>query len=316
MSMTVLTKAQAIHTAIIPVAGLGTRTFPVSLGIPKNLLPAGGKPLIQHAVEEALEAGAKKIVIICNPNEESLYRRHFKQDPALEALLEGKGKIEELAIVREVASYVGKIEYVAQTSARGLGDAVLQARDYTDEKPFAVLLPDDYFYTGPNKSCLAQMAEAYAEHGGNIVSVIEVSPKDIGRYGVLKAAGSSQGAMTPAAGLVEKPKTVIESGGSNLAVMGRYIFQPEIMDVLATQEPGAGNEIQLTDAIDRMIAQKQAVYGFTVAGHRFDYGTLDGRVESEALLALLQHPELAAQAEQIRASLGLHLVQQPSRRVG
>jgi UTP--glucose-1-phosphate uridylyltransferase len=297
------TAANPVYTAVIPVGGLGTRTFPASYGIPKNLLTSGDRPILQHAVEEAIEAGIRKVVIVCNPGDETIFRRHFRKDAELEVLLEKGRKTRELAAARQVASLVDKIVYVEQKEARGLGHAVLQAKEHVNSLPFAVILPDDYFYTGKHKGALAQMAEQYTAEGGNVVSVIQVEPSKIERYGMLKPAAEENGRLTLAGGLVEKPKTLEEAGGSTLAVIGRYVLDPSIMDVLETVPPGANGEIQLTDGINALIGLGQKVQGFRIRGHRFDYGTLEGRQEAEAVIACIEKPELADMAKRVSAFL-------------
>jgi UTP--glucose-1-phosphate uridylyltransferase len=294
-----------IQTAIIPVAGLGTRTFPASYGVPKNLLPAGDRPLIQHAVEEALEAGASRIVIVCNPGEAGLFQRQFRKDPALELRLAQDGKTELFDMVQRLGKLGDKITYVEQAEALGLGHAVLQGKPYINGKPFAVILPDDHFCPDPGKrSGLAQMADLYKQAGGNVIWAMEVAAEDTKRYGVFRAApGAQDGALTESTGVVEKPKTPDEVNGSRLAIMGRYILQPEVMGLIETTPRGAGGEYQITDAINRVGEVGQKIHAAQLKGVRLDYGTLDGRRKAEVFLAQRANPATVDSAVRLASGM-------------
>ena len=281
-----------LYCAIIPVAGLATRTWPLSIPgvVNKSLLPAQDKMLIVAAIDEALEAGVKKIVIVCSKAEQPCFRHLFSPDQPLEIELAKLGKLSDLRVRRAVADYGRIIEYATQDEPRGLGHAIFQARDQSENKPFAVILPDDYFYTGAKKGCTAQMADAFRKTGANIMCAMEVAADEIRRYGIIQGQRDADGSVFVSA-VKEKPQSPEEVGGSRMAIMGRDICQPELMDVLKSQPPTAGGEIQLRDAQQRlMMDYGQAFYGYHVSpdrGVRLDYGTLQGRRLAEGALNLL-----------------------------
>jgi UTP--glucose-1-phosphate uridylyltransferase len=266
-----------VRKAVFPVAGLGTRFLPATKAMPKEMLTVVDRPLIQYAVEEAREAGVEQMIFVTGRGKGAL-DDHFDISYELEATMRGRGKsLEPLEPTRFAP---GNIVSVRQQEPLGLGHAVWCARAIVGDEPFAVLLPDDLMVGRPG--CLAQMVEAYDQVGGNIICVQEVAPERTASYGII-TPGARDGTLTDVRGLVEKPKP--QDAPSNLAVVGRYILQPEIMRVLDTQEKGAGGEIQLTDAMAALIG-KQPFHGVTFAGDRHDCGDKTGFVIANLALAL------------------------------
>ncbi len=266
-----------VRKAVFPVAGLGTRFLPATKAIPKEMLTVVDRPLIQYAVDEAREAGIEQMIFVTGRGKDSL-EDHFDIAFELEATMTMRGKsLDPLAITRMAA---GSVVSVRQQEPLGLGHAVWCARDIVGDEPFAVLLPDDLMYGRPG--CLAQMVAAYEKVGGNIICAQEVPPERTASYGII-TPGNRDGRLTEVKGLVEKPKP--EEAPSTLAVVGRYILQPEVMDILGTQERGAGGEIQLTDAMAAMIGD-QPFHGVTFDGERHDCGDKTGFVIANLALAL------------------------------
>ena len=266
-----------VRKAVFPVAGLGTRFLPATKAIPKEMLTVVDRPLIQYAVDEAREAGIEQMIFVTGRGKGAL-EDHFDIAYELEATMKSRGKsLEALEITRLPA---GSVVSVRQQEPLGLGHAVWCARDIVGDEPFAVLLPDDLMFGQPG--CLAQMVAAYEKVGGNIICAQEVPTERTASYGII-TPGDRDGRLTEVQGLVEKPKP--EEAPSNLAVVGRYILQPEIMQVLETQERGAGGEIQLTDAMAALIG-KQPFHGVTFDGERHDCGDKTGFVIANLALAL------------------------------
>ena len=266
-----------VRKAVFPVAGLGTRFLPATKAIPKEMLTVVDRPLIQYAVDEAREAGIEQMIFVTGRGKGAL-EDHFDIAYELEAVMKARGKsLEPLEITRMPA---GSVVSVRQQEPLGLGHAVWCAREIVGDEPFAVLLPDDLMFGRPG--CLAQMVAAYDRVGGNIICAQEVPAERTASYGII-TPGARDGRLTEVKGLVEKPKP--EEAPSNLAVVGRYILQPEVMKLLETQERGAGGEIQLTDAMAKMIG-KQPFHGFTFDGERHDCGSAAGFVIANLALAL------------------------------
>ena len=266
-----------VRKAVFPVAGLGTRFLPATKAIPKEMLTVVDRPLIQYAVEEAREAGIEQMIFVTGRGKGAL-EDHFDIAYELEAVMKARGKsLEPLEITRMPA---GSVVSVRQQEPLGLGHAVWCAREIVGDEPFAVLLPDDLMVGRPG--CLAQMVEAYSKVGGNIVCAQDVPPDRTASYGII-TPGARDGRLTEVKGLVEKPKP--EEAPSNLAVVGRYILQPEVMKLLETQERGAGGEIQLTDAMAGLIG-RQPFHGVTFDGERHDCGDKTGFVIANLALAL------------------------------
>ncbi|WP_288459343.1 UTP--glucose-1-phosphate uridylyltransferase GalU [uncultured Sphingomonas sp.] len=266
-----------IRKAVFPVAGLGTRFLPATKAMPKEMLTVVDKPLIQYAVEEALEAGIEQIIFVTGRGKGAL-EDHFDISFELETTMRARGK--SLSVIENIRQQPGSPVYVRQQEPLGLGHAVWCAREIVGDEPFAVLLPDELMVGTPN--FLAQMVAAYNEVGGNVIGALEVAPEDTDKYGII-SPGARNGALTEVAALVEKPAK--GSAPSNLMIPGRYILQPEVMQILDAKETGAGGEIQLTDAMAKLIG-KQPFHGFTFNGERFDCGDKTGFIMANLALAL------------------------------
>ena len=275
-----------LRKAVFPVAGLGTRLLPASKAVPKEMLPIIDRPLIQFAVDEAVAAGCDTLVFVTNRTKHAI-ADHFDRAPELEARLEATGKLDLLQVVREVLPAHVKPVFVTQPDALGLGHAVLCARPVIGDEPFAVLLPDDLIWN-PARPALAQMAAVATEHGASVVAVEEVPREHTDRYGIVSAEPGS-GAVRRMRAVVEKPRPDVAP--STLAIVGRYILAPRIFALREATTPGAGGEIQLTDAIQALIAESP-VYAHRFEGRRFDCGQRRGVVEATLAMAL-DDPELA-----------------------
>lgn len=266
-----------VRKAVFPVAGLGTRFLPATKAIPKEMLPIIDRPLIQYAVDEAREAGIEQLIFVTGRGKGAL-EEHFDMAFELETTMQERGK--SLDVLGPTRIQPGNLLTVRQQFPLGLGHAIWCARAVVGDEPFAVLLPDELMIGSPG--CMKQMVEAYEQVGGNLVSVLEVPEDEVSSYGVI-TPGVRDGALTEVHGLVEKPKR--EDAPSNLIVSGRYILQPEVMRVLDGQEKGAGGEIQLTDAMARMIG-RQPFHAVTFAGKRYDCGSKVGFVEATLAISL------------------------------
>ena len=288
-----MTTRKPIRKAVFPVAGLGTRFLPATKAIPKELLPIVDRPLIQYAVDEAREAGIEQMIFVTGRGKTALVE-HFDIAYELETTMAERGK--DLSALDPTRFTPGNLITVRQQVPLGLGHAIWCARAIIGDEPFAILLPDELMVGRPG--CMAQMVEAYNEVGGNLISVLEVPPEDVSSYGVIDP-GESRGALTEVRGLVEKPP--VDQAPSNKIVSGRYILQPDVMRTLDNQEKGAGGEIQLTDAMARMIGQ-QPFHAVTFAGERYDCGSKLGFVEATLALAL-QRDDLGAQVRAIAERL-------------
>tara|TARA_A100001391_G_scaffold273_3_gene702 strand:- start:31450 stop:32325 length:876 start_codon:yes stop_codon:yes gene_type:complete len=272
-----MSKPKAIRKAVFPVAGLGTRFLPATKAIPKELLPIVDRPLIQYAVDEAREAGIEQMIFVTGRGKTAIVE-HFDKAFELESTMEARGK--DMSVLEPTRATPGDIITVRQQVPMGLGHAIWCARAIVGDEPFAILLPDEMMVGKPG--CMAQMVEAYNEVGGNLISVLEVPHEEVSSYGVIDP-GESRGALTEVKGLVEKPP--VAEAPSNKIISGRYILQPEVMRTLETQGKGAGGEIQLTDAMARMIGS-QPFHAVTFEGRRFDCGSKLGFVEATLALAL------------------------------
>jgi UTP--glucose-1-phosphate uridylyltransferase len=286
---------KAVRKAVFPVAGLGTRFLPATKAIPKEMLPLVDKPLIQHAVEEARAAGIEDIIFVTSQGKSAI-EDHFDINADLNKTLETRGKLDMLDAVRATEIGSGKLFYTRQQQPLGLGHAVWCARKLVGDEPFAVLLPDDVVLAGT--PCLQQMVEAYAEVGGNIVAVVDVPREHTNRYGILDVE-SDDGKLAAVKGLVEKPKP--EVAPSTLSIIGRYILQPELFGHLDRQERGAGNEIQLTDSMARLIGT-QPFHGLRFQGTRYDCGDRVGFLEANIAFAL-ESPDLGPKVREALAKL-------------
>lgn len=284
-----------VRKAVFPVAGLGTRFLPATKAIPKEMLPIVDRPLIQYAVDEAREAGIEQMIFVTGRGKSAI-EDHFDIAFELERTMSDRGK--DLSVLEPTRLGPGNCAYVRQQEPLGLGHAIWCARDIVGDEPFAIFLPDEFMVGSPG--CMKQMVDAYERVGGNLISVLEVPREQVSSYGVIDP-GPSDGAITEVRGLVEKPK--VEEAPSNLIVSGRYILQPEVMRILEAQEKGAGGEIQLTDAMARMIGH-QPFNAVTFDGRRYDCGGHLGYVEANLAIAL-ERPDLAAPLrEKMRAMLG------------
>ena len=274
------TAIKPLRKAVFPVGGLGTRFLPATKALPKEMLPVVDKPLIQYAVDEALEAGIEQMIFVTGRGKSAI-EDHFDIAYELEKTMSARGK--SLEILDATRLKPGAVAYVRQQEPMGLGHAVWCARDIVGDEPFAVLLADDFMVAGQGqRGCLKQMVDAYNKVGGNLICAQEVADDQTDKYGVI-TPGARDGTLTGVKGLVEKPKA--GTAPSNLAVIGRYILQPEVMRVLEGQEKGAGGEIQLTDAMARMIGG-QPFHGVTFQGIRYDCGDKAGYAQANLALAL------------------------------
>ena len=267
-----------IRKAIIPAAGLGVRFLPATKSQPKEMLPIVDKPTIQYIVEEAVASGIEDILIITGRNKRAI-EDHFDKSLELEMNLFEKGKEDLLKLVKDIATMVD-IHYVRQKEPLGLGHAIYCARKFIGEEPFAVLLGDDVVRS--HKPCLEQMIDVYNEYRYSVVAVQEVPKEDTNKYGILNATALTEN-IYRVHDLVEKPK--VEEAPSNLAVMGRYIISPRIFDFLEKTKPGAGGEIQLTDALKSLVA-REAIYGLAFEGKRYDVGDKLGYLKATVEFAL------------------------------
>lgn len=264
-----MTTGKAITKAVIPAAGLGTRFLPATKAMPKEMLPVVDRPAIQYVVEEAVDAGLTDLLMITGRNKRAL-EDHFDREPGLEAALEAKGDKDKLGMV-EYASNLGPIHYVRQGEAKGLGHAVLCAQQHVGDEPFAVLLGDDLIDESEN--LLSTMMEVQQKTGGSVIALIEVDPSQISAYGCADVTAVHGEAYVRVNSLVEKPAAA--EAPSNLAVIGRYVLHHNVFSVLENTEPGRGNEIQLTDALQTLAAgegEGSGVYGVVFKGRRYDTG--------------------------------------------
>ena len=285
-----------IKKAVFPVAGLGTRFLPATKAIPKELLPIVDRPLIQYAVDEAREAGIEQIIFVTGRGKTAIVE-HFDIAFELETTMEERGK--DLSVLDPTRATPGDIITVRQQVPMGLGHAIWCARAIVGDDPFAILLPDELMIGEPG--CIKQMVEAYNEVGGNLISVLEVPEDEVSSYGVIAPGEVKSDTLTEVTGLVEKP--AVADAPSNKIISGRYILQPEVMRVLENQGKGAGGEIQLTDAMARMIGE-QPFHAVTFAGNRYDCGSKAGFVEATLALALARDDmgaEVRAIAERLLA---------------
>ncbi len=302
---------QPVRKAVIPSAGLGTRSLPATKSIPKEMLAIVDRPIVQYAVEEARAAGIELFIFVTSRGKTSL-EDHFDRQFELYHTLQRRGKSAQLAEARGSELAAGRYAFVRQPEPMGLGHAVWCARQFIGDEPFAVLLPDEVFLA--DMPPLAQMLRAHATAGGNLIAVREVPADMTERYGILDPA-FDDGNLVAAKGLVEKPAP--EVAPSRLSVIGRYILQPEVLDELDRQDPGAGGEIQLTDAMARLIG-KQPFHGVRVEGERFDCGDRAQLVAANLAFSL-RRPEIATEvrnaAERILMETALNDAREPEAKV-
>ena len=276
---------KTIKKVIFPVGGLGTRFLPATKSMPKEMLPVVDKPLIHYAFEEARAAGIEQFIFVTGRNKHAI-EDHFDHAHELQSVLSTKNKQRELEQTSQWLPDAGNVIFTRQQEPLGLGHAVWCARHLIGDEPFAVILADDMVLG--KTPCLKQMVEAYNDTGGNILGVMDIPREQTASYGIVDIDGAADGAMVKAKALVEKPAP--EKAPSTLSIIGRYILQPGVMHVLDNQKPGAGGEIQLTDAINSMIGTSD-VYGYRFEGTRYDCGGLTGFVAANVAYAL-ERPEL------------------------
>ncbi len=283
-----MTKTQTVKKAIFPVGGMGTRFLPATKSMPKEMLPVVDKPLIQYAVEEAAEAGIEEFIFVTGRGKSTI-EDHFDHSTELEQTLESRDKKDALALVQSMVHDPGSVAYIRQQSPAGLGHAVWCARNLVADAPVAILLADDLIQTAPGqKNCLAEMIDAWAEHGGNMLAVMEVDKSETSSYGIVTPGAQRGGAqrggiLTEISGLVEKPNP--EDAPSCLAVVGRYIIEAGVFDELSRMKSGAGGEIQLTDSLARRIGHAP-FNGLTFSGTRYDCGSKIGFLQANIAYAL------------------------------
>lgn len=268
-----------IKKAVIPAAGLGTRFLPATKAQPKEMLPIVDKPTIQYIIEEAVASGIEEILIITGRNKNCI-EDHFDKSVELELELEKSGKKEMLKLVREISDMVD-IHYIRQKEPKGLGHAISCAKTFVGNEPFAVLLGDDLVYN-EEKPCLKQLMDCYNEYNTSILGVQTVDAKDVDKYGIIKGI-HIEGGVHKVRGLVEKP--VVEEAPSNIAILGRYIITPQIFGILEETKPGRDGEIQLTDALSKLI-NEEAIYAYEFEGTRYDVGDKLGFLKATVEYAL------------------------------
>ncbi|WP_373354923.1 UTP--glucose-1-phosphate uridylyltransferase GalU [Pseudoroseicyclus sp. CXY001] len=290
--------SKRVTKAIFPVAGLGTRFLPATKAVPKEIMTLVDRPLIQYAIDEARAAGIEEFIFVTSRGKSAL-EDYFDLAPELEAKLERDGKTKLLEVLKTTNMDSGAIAYIRQHKALGLGHAVWCAKRLVGNEPFAVILPDDVI--AADKPCLAQMVEAHQETGGCMVAAMEVPEEKASAYGLLDVE-KNLGSTMRVKGMVEKPP--IEEAPSNLAVIGRYILTPEVMETLSHTKPGAGGELQLTDAIAAQIDTEAGVHGFRFQGQRFDCGSKAGFLQATVAFGLAReelHDEFASYLHDVTA---------------
>lgn len=280
---------QKVRKAIIPAAGLGTRFLPATKAQPKEMLPIVDKPTIQYIIEEAVASGIEDIIIVTGRGKRAI-EDHFDKSYELEETLAKKGKYEQLEEVQGI-SKLANIHYIRQKEPLGLGHAISCASRFIGDEPFAVLLGDDIVHS-PEKPCLKQLIDVYERYNSSVIGVQEVPEQEVSKYGVISINQNGiEDGVYHINDLVEKPK--VEEAPSNYAIMGRYVLRPEIFEILENQKPGAGNEIQLTDAIKKL-NELQMVVGYEFDGVRHDVGDKFGFIKATLEFAL-ERPDLKPQ---------------------
>lgn len=289
--------SRKVRKAVFPVGGLGTRFLPATKSMPKEMLPIVDKPLIHYAFEEAREAGIEQFIFVTGRNKHAI-EDHFDHMWELQSNLDKKGKSKELASTANWLPEPGNIAFTRQQEPRGLGHAVWCARHLIGDEPFAVILADDMVHA--KKGCLKQMVEAYEHSGGNVLGVMDVPKEKTSSYGIVdidKKAKNNDPRLVSARGLVEKPAP--KDAPSTLSIIGRYILQPEIFGILEKQKPGTGGEIQITDAIAKLIG-KDDVFGYRFDGVRYDCGSLVGFVAANVAYALDRKEITSTMVDELR----------------
>lgn len=294
-----MTKTTKVRKAVIPAAGLGTRFLPATKALAKEMLPIVDTPTIQYIIEEAVKSGIEEILIITNSNKHSM-ENHFDKSYELEERLKASGKDKEVKMINDIAN-LANIYYIRQKEPKGLGHAILCAKSFIGDEPFAILLGDDVVVNKHSKPALQQLIDAYQQVHASVVGVQTVPLEAVHKYGIVRPSAShpANGRLVKLTDMVEKPKQ--EEAPSQLAVLGRYVLTPEIFELLETQETGAGGEIQLTDAIKRLM-DRQAVYAYDFEGVRYDVGDKFGFIKATIDFAL-DRPDLKDQVQQYISAL-------------
>lgn len=274
---------QKVRKAVIPAAGLGTRFLPATKATPKEMLPIVDKPTIQYIVEEALASGIEEILIITGRSKRAI-EDHFDRSIELELNLEASGKTAELEMVKEISGI--RIHYTRQKEPRGLGHAILCAKQFVGDEPFAVLLGDDV--VDGKVPALKQLIDVYDKTGASVLGVQEVPQEKVSSYGIVDSQPTEEARTFTVRDMVEKP--ALAEAPSRLAVLGRYVITPQVFDILEQTPPGRGNEIQLTDAL-KVLAKQQAMYAYNFEGRRYDVGDKQGFLEATVEMAL-KRPDL------------------------
>lgn len=276
-------KSQKVRKAVIPAAGLGTRFLPATKALAKEMLPIVDIPTIQYIIEEAVASGIEEVLVITNSNKHAM-ENHFDVNYELEERLKASGKDKQVKLIRDIAN-LANIYYIRQKEPKGLGHVILCAKTFIGEEPFAVLLGDDVVVNKNSKPALKQLIDAYEQTKSSVVGVQTVAKEDVCKYGIveLDRMHSHEGRLVKLSSMVEKPE--IDKSPSQMAVLGRYVLTPEIFELLETQESGAGGEVQLTDAIKRLM-DRQAVYAYDFEGVRYDVGDKFGFIKATIDFAL------------------------------
>ena len=271
---------QKVRKAVIPAAGFGTRFLPETKAMPKEMLPLVDKPTIQYIVEEILDSGIEEILIISGHAKRAI-EDHFDSSPELEQHLLKQGKLEQLKQIRKISDV--KIHYTRQAYQRGLGDAILCAKDFIDGEPFGVILGDDVVYTGTGEPALKQLMDQYDKTGGTVIGCQVVAPEKVSAYGIIDGKPTGDENLLQVKDMVEKPK--LSEAPSRFAALGRYVITPEVFEILEETRPGKGGEIQLTDAL-RVMAHQGNVYAYNFQGKRYDTGDKLGYLKAVVEFAL------------------------------
>ena len=271
---------QKVRKAVIPAAGFGTRFLPETKAMPKEMLPLVDKPTIQYIVEEILDSGIEEILIISGHAKRAI-EDHFDSSPELEQHLLKQGKLEQLKQIRKISDV--KIHYTRQAYQRGLGDAILCAKDFIDGEPFGVILGDDVVYTGTKEPALKQLMDQYDKTGGTVIGCQVVAPEKVSAYGIIDGKPTGDENLLRVKDMVEKPK--LSEAPSRFAALGRYVITPEVFEILEEARPGKGGEIQLTDAL-RVMAHQGNVYAYNFQGKRYDTGDKLGYLKAVVEFAL------------------------------
>lgn len=269
-----------IRKAVIPAAGFGTRFLPETKAMPKEMLPIVDKPTIQYIVEEILDSGIEQILIISGHAKRAI-ENHFDSSPNLEEHLRESGKLKMLEEINKISDI--KIHYVRQPYQRGLGDAILCAKEFVDGEPFGVILGDDIVYTGSGEPALKQLMDQYDKTGGTVIGCQVVKPEQVSAYGIIDGAQTDDPNLLKVQDMVEKPN--LEAAPSRFAALGRYVITPEVFDILEETRPGKGGEVQLTDAL-RVMAHMGNVYAYNFQGKRYDTGDKLGYLKAVVEFAL------------------------------